>query len=148
VIEAEASVSIDAPVGNVFAYMDDPGNQPVITPSLTRAETIERLPDGGKHVAYTYTMAGVDLDGHIEAVEYEPERRIRWEMSGDLRGEIDWEFDAEDGATRVTYAARYEIPGGVLEPVVAPFVERYNERELRTTLANLRTRLEHGGASY
>jgi uncharacterized membrane protein len=142
VIEVEETTSIDAPVDEVFAYMDRPENQPEFTPSLTRAETVERLPNGGKQVAYTYTIAGVDLDGHIEAAAHDPERRIRWEMSGDIQGEIEWEFEAEGESTRVTYAARYEIPGGVLETVVAPFVERYNERELRTALANLRTRIE------
>jgi uncharacterized membrane protein len=141
-IEIEETISIDAPVADVFAYMDRPENQLEITPSLTRAETVERLENGGKRVAYTYTMAGVDLDGHIEAVRYEPERRIQWEMTGDLGGEIDWRFEGDGDGTGITYAAGYEVPGGVLESVVAPFVERYNERELRTTLENLRTRVE------
>ena len=53
-----------------------------------------------------------------------------------------WEFEADDGETVVTYTARYDVPIPVLDVVVEPFVERYNERELRTTLENLRTRLE------
>jgi uncharacterized membrane protein len=128
----------------VFEYMDQPANQPEITPSLTRSETVETLDNGGKRVAYTYTMAGVDLDGHIEAVEYGPGRRIRWEMTGDLEGEILWEFEGTDDGTAVTYAADYELPVPALETVAAPFLERYNERELRTTLENLRTRIEAG----
>lgn len=145
-IEITETLSIDAPAEDVFAYMNHPENQPEITPSLTRSETVERLSNGGKRVAYTYTIAGVDLDGHIRAVEYDPERRIRWELSGDLEGEIEWVFESEDGRTRVTYAARYDLPGRVIETAVAPFVERYNERELRTTLENLRTRMESNGA--
>jgi hypothetical protein len=65
-------------------------------------------------------------------------------MTGDLDGEIEWEFEGEDDATVFTYAARYEIPIPVLDVVVEPFARRYNERELRTTLRNLRSRLEHG----
>ena len=143
-IEVSDRIRIDAPVEDVFAYMDRPENQPEITPSLTRSQTIEELPNGGKRVAYTYTMAGVDLEGRLEALEYEPESHVRWEMTGDLEGEIEWEFEPEDGATVVSYAARYEIPIPVLDAVVEPFAERYNERELRTTLENLRSRLEHG----
>jgi uncharacterized membrane protein len=129
---------------DVFAYMDQPENQLEITPSLTSSETVETLSNGGKRVAYTYTMAGVDLDGHIEAVEYDPDRRILWEMTGDLEGEIEWEFEADGDGTVVRYASRYDLPVPVLDAVVEPFAKRYNERELRTTLENLRTRVERG----
>jgi len=143
-IEVSDRIRIDAPVEDVFEYMDRPENQPEFTPSLTRSETVEGLPNGGKRVAYTYTMAGVDLEGRLEAVEYEPESRVRWEMTGELEGEIEWTFEPADGATVVSYVARYEIPIPVLDGVVEPFAERYNERELRTTLENLRSRIEHG----
>ena len=144
VIEVSETIRIDVPRSDVFAYMDQPSNQPEISPSLTRSETLDELPNGGKRVAYTYEMAGIGLDGEIRAVEYEPPRRIRWKMTGDLEGTIRWEFEAENGATVVTYASDYDVPVPVLDAVVAPFLERYNERELRTTLENLRTRLEHG----
>lgn len=144
-IEVSTDVTIDAPLAEVFAYMDRPENQTEITPSLTRSERLEALPNGGKRVAYTYTMAGVDLDGEIEAVEYEPESRIRWEMTGDLAGEITWSFESVDEGTRVTYASAYDLPVPVIDRLAEPFVERYNERELRTTLENLQTRIETGG---
>jgi uncharacterized membrane protein len=146
-IEVVETTRIDAPVSEVFAYMDRPENQPEITPSLSHSETLETLPNGGKRVAYTYTMAGVDLDGELRATEYDPESRVVWEMSGDLSGEIEWTFEAEDGATEVTYVGRYDVPIPVLDAVVEPFVKRYNERELRTTLENLKTRIEAGAAA-
>jgi uncharacterized membrane protein len=143
-VTVSETVRIDAPLSDVFEYMDQPENQPEITPSLVHSQTVEVLPNGGKRVEYTYEMAGVKLDGYIEAVEYEPESRIRWEMTGDLEGEITWVFEADGDGTVVTYASEYELPVPVLSAVVAPFVKRYNERDLRTTLANLKTRLEHG----
>ena len=146
-LEVEETVRIDAPRADVFAYMDRPENQPEITPSLTHSETLEGLPNGGKRVAYTYTMAGIDLDGEIRAREYDPETRVVWEMSGDLEGEIEWRFEDDGEETVVTYIGRYEIPIPVLDAVVTPFVRRYNERELRTTLENLKTRVEAGAAA-
>ena len=142
-VTVSETVRIDAPLGDVFAYMNQPENQPEITPSLVHSETVEELPNGGKRVAYTYEMAGIELDGYIEAVEYEPDSRIRWEMTGDLEGEITWTFEADGDDTVVTYASAYDIPVPVLSAVVEPFVKRYNERDLRTTLENLKTRLEH-----
>ncbi len=138
------SVHVDAPVERVFEYMDHPENQVEITPSLIRSETVERLENGGARAAYTYGMAGVSLDGHVTAIRYEPNERIVFEMTGDLEGEIEWRFEEEDGGTRVTYNADYDIPVPVLDAVVEPFVKRYNSRVLRSTLENLRERLENG----
>jgi uncharacterized membrane protein len=141
-IDVSERIRIDAPVEAVFGYTDRPETRPEITPSLTRSETLEERPDGSNRVAYTNTMAGVDLDGRLEAGEYDPERRVTWETTGDLTGTIGWEFEADDGGTLVTYTGRYEIPASVPERIVDPFVRRYTERELRTTLGILRTRLE------
>ena len=143
--EARHSVVVDAPLADVFAFMDEPANQLAITPSLTRAETIGYLPNGGKRVGYAYTVAGVDLTGHLEAVEYEPESRIRWEMTGDVAGEIRWRFEALDGRTRFTYAAVYDFPLGPLGPLLRPVVAWYNRWELRRTLENLRARVAPDG---
>ncbi|MDY6819883.1 MAG: SRPBCC family protein [Halobacteriales archaeon] len=141
--EISEEILIEAPVADVFAYMDQPTNQLEISPSLTRAETLATLPNGGKRVAYTYTIAGFDLEGELEATEYEPDQFIRWEMTGDLTGTIEWQFEATDAGTRMTYATTYEMPNRIIEVLAGPFVSRYNERELRTTLENLKTRLEH-----
>jgi uncharacterized membrane protein len=143
-IDIERQVRIDAPVEDVFEYVDRPENQPEFTPSLTRSQTLAELPNGGKRVAYRYAMAGVSLDGELEAIEYEPQERVRWKMTGDLTGEIEWTFEADNGGTLLAYAARYDLPIPVLDAVVEPFAERYNERELETTLENLRARLEYG----
>jgi hypothetical protein len=65
-----------------------------------------------------------------------------FEMRGQLEGEIELEFAAVDGGTELTYTGRYDLPGRVLSAVAEPFVRRYNERELATTLANVQTHVE------
>jgi carbon monoxide dehydrogenase subunit G len=156
-IQVEASVVVPAPRAAVFAFMDDPENQRAITPAITDIRNVEPLGNGGKRLDYTYRMAGVALDGTLETPEYVPDERIVFEMSGGpLSGRISWTFadvenseagpPAASGATRVTYAAEYDLPSRVLEAAARPLVERYNERELRTTLANLRDRFADGTA--
>lgn len=142
-IETSAEAHVDAPVADVFAYMDDPANQPEITPSLTHSETLAERADGSKRVEYAYGLGGITLDGELDAVEYEPESRVVWEMTGDLTGEITWTFEATDGGTLVRYDAEYDVPLGVFDRLAEPFVKRYNRREVETTLANLKTRMEH-----
>lgn len=142
-IEVEASTHVGAPRTEVFEFMDEPRNQAVITPSITDIRNVEPLDNGGKRLDYTYTMAGVDLEGSLETPTYEPAERVVFDMEqGPLTGAISWTFEDENGGTRVTYTAEYELPNTVLETAARPFVERYNERELRTTLANLRDRFD------
>lgn len=146
-IRVEESIHVPAPREDVFAFMDLPHNQAVVTPAITDIRNVEPLPNGGKRLDYTYSMAGVGLDGSLETPVYEPDERIVFDMvEGPLSGRITWTFvdgeaDSEPG-TVVTYAAEYELPSRVLETAARPFVERYNARELRTTLENLRDRLE------
>lgn len=141
-IEVSETIELAAPLEDVWAYMDDPHNQPVISPSISEVRDVEERPDG-KSLAFTYRMAGVPLDGRLETVTYEPRERIVFEMTGRLSGEITWSFEAVEGGTRFTYAAAYDVPGP-LETVARPLVARYNERELRRTLENLRHALETG----
>ena len=141
-IEVTESVVVDAPLERVWEYMDDPYNQPEISPSITDVRDVEQ-DETGKSLAYTYRMAGVSVDGSMQTSTYDPGERVVFELEGPLSGTITWEFERlDDGRTRVTYAAAYDLPSRVLESVVRRFAERYNERELQTTLANLQTRLE------
>lgn len=145
-IEVTDSAEIDAPVADVFAFMDDPENHVTVTPSLAAVENIERLPNGGKRLDHEFRMAGVSLSGELEEVERAEDERMLFEMRGQLSGEIELGFEGVDGATRLTYTGRYEVPGRVLSAVARPFLVRYNERELSTTLANVRTHFETDGS--
>ncbi|MDT3435658.1 SRPBCC family protein [Haloarcula sp. 1CSR25-25] len=133
---------LDAPVETVFAFMDEPSNQAAVTPSLTRAERIERLPNSGNRAAYEYEMFGITFAGEVRASTYEPPERIVYEMTGDLTGRITWRFEPEGGGTRLTYAADYEVPGPLPEFLLAPLIRWYNRREVRQLLDNVAEAVE------
>ena len=139
-VEDDIHVAVDPETA--FDYMDVPEQQAEISPSLSAVETVEELPTGGKRATYTYRMAGVPLDGEVKATVYDPPRRIVFEMTGDIEGTIEWTFSPEDDGVRIGYAAEYDLPVPALDRLAAPFVRKYNERELTTTLRNLKTRLE------
>ena len=103
---------------------------------------VDPIEDGGKRLEFTYEMAGVGLDGELVQTIHEPPERHTFEMSGSLEGEIDIEIEEHDGGSRLTYTGTYDLPGRVLSKAAEPFVRRYNERELQTTLENVKTRLE------
>lgn len=147
-VQVEDDIQIQVPRDDVFAYMDEPAHQAEITPSLVRSELLERLPNGGSRAAYTYSFLGIAFEGEVHAITYEPPERIVFAMQGDLEGEIAWTFHALSAAvTRVTYAATYDIPVPVLKKAAEAVARRYNEREVRTLLANLKDRLETAHAA-
>lgn len=136
------SIDIDCPVEDVFAYLDEPHNHAKITPSISDVRNVQPLDNGGKRLEHTYEMAGIGVDGElVEQVHDEPERMV-FEMRGRLTGQIEFVFEERDGGTEVTYSAEYDIPGRVLSAAATPLIERYNSRELRTTLKNLKSALE------
>lgn len=142
VITASHTVRVDAPVEEVFAHVDEPENHVELTPSITDVSNVEPLDNGGKRLRYTYELVGIPLTGTMTTPEYVADERIDFEMAGDLSGTLTWAFEEDDGGTRVTYGAEYDLPGGVLARIAEPFAVRYNERQLRTTLENLRGRVE------
>lgn len=136
------SIVIDSPVETVFEYLDDPYNHAEVTPSVTNVRNVERLDNGGKRLDCTYTMAGVGLETELEQTIHEPNRRMVFDMRSGINGELELRFTEANGGTEVTYAAEYEIPGRVIGRVVEPFAVKYNQRELRTALENLKQRVE------
>ncbi len=141
-ITASDSITVDASPEAVFEYLDDPYNHLTITPSLVQIDNIESLDNGGKRLDHTFKLGGIDLNGALTQTVYEPPTRHTFEMTGRLEGEIDIELTEDDGQTVVTYTAGYDLPGDVIERLADPFVRRYNERELGTTLENLKNHIE------
>lgn len=138
------SLHIRAAPETIFTYLDDPYHHVEITPSLVEVRNVESLDNGGKRADHTFRMAGVSLDGELVEIIHEPPNRLNFELRGQLEGELDLRMVPEESGSRVSYAATYSLPGSVLSRVAEPFIRRYNERELRTTLENLRDRLEVG----
>ena len=142
-VSVSESIRIDRPVADVFAFLDEPRNHQTITPSLTEARVLERLDNGGKRVEPTYSMAGIKLSGELVETEHVENERLVFEMTGDLTGEIRIQMTSiGDEQTDVTYSAEYEMPGRVLSKLAGPFIRKYNERELTSTLENLKAHLE------
>jgi len=154
-------VTIDAPIERVFLFMNRPENQARITPALSQVQSLEVLGNGGKRASYVYSMGPVGLTGEVRAIEFEPNKRIVFEMTGDLSGTIKWTFEpagqstADDAVTAngedadrttVTYSAKYDLPTVLSLPVVSDIVDRaatpYNRRQLEATLSNLRQQIE------
>ncbi len=141
-VSASETVTVRRPRAEVFGYLDRPGSHAEVTPSLAESEQVESLDNGGKRVRYVYRMAGISREGYLTETTHEDGERMVFEMSGGITGEIDISFETVDEGTRVTYSATYDLPGRVVAAVAEPVARRFNRRQLRKTLDNLKTRLE------
>ncbi|MCQ4334142.1 SRPBCC family protein [Natronomonas sp. F2-12] len=141
-MEANATTVIDRPPEAVFEYMDVPENQARISPRLSAVETLGTLDTGGKRASYTYRLFGLSFGGEVRGVEHEPPERIVFELTGDIGGRIEWDFEPVEGGTRVTYTATYDLGfPPLLDRLLGPVADRINRRELEATLENLHRRL-------
>ena len=138
----ERSIKIEAPVKQVWEYVDDPVHLLEIWPSMVEVKDVEALPEGGHRYHWLYKMAGMRFEGDSETVEFEPDRHILQKNTGQIPGTFDWTFLPENGATKIVMKAEYEIPTTLLGKLARPFILKLNEREADTVLANLKDRVE------
>lgn len=138
----EKSITIDAPVKEVFAYLTAPEHLPEIWPSMVEVKDIELLPAGGRRYHWVYSMAGMRFEGDSETVEFDPDKHFVSKATGQIPASFDYTFTPERGGTKIDVKTEYEIPQNLLGKLTEPFLHKLNERESETFLANLKDRLE------
>ena len=75
----EATVVIDRPIEEVFAFLADGENDPKFSPRVLEiAKTTDGPPGVGTVFASTVKDAGMKTQREVELTEFEPPTRIRW----------------------------------------------------------------------
>ncbi|WP_331235732.1 SRPBCC family protein [Natronorarus salvus] len=135
--------TIDAPVTEVFSFMDDPENHVRVTPSLRSVEGIERVENGGKRAAFDYRILGVPFRGELRDSAYDPPNRMVHDLSGTVSGRITETFESNGSVTEYEYRAEYDLHRfGPLGRLLRPLFVRYNRHELERLLTNVRSQFE------
>lgn len=139
-----ASIVIKRPIEEVFDYTASPFNGPVFIPNLNENTNIHpEKPGVGQTFNWRFNMAGVDLTGKAEALEYDRPRRVKLKTSGDSNSVWVFEFQEVDGGTKVTAGVEYEIHESILKKIAnAAVLNRINQKSSEQMLDNLKTVLE------
>lgn len=140
--EIKRSISINAPVEEVFAHIDDPVNFPEVWPSMVEVKDVEELPTGGRKFNWVYKMAGIHFEGTSETTEYVANQRIVTKSTGGVESAFVWEFLPEGEGTKLNVSIEYTVPVPVLGKLAEGLIVKLNEREADTLVANLKDRLE------
>jgi len=139
--KVERSITINAPVGQVFAYIEDPMNNMDWVPSVIEIKDVTGS-GVGQHWRWTYKMFGVRLGGESTVTEHIPNERRANQTKGGATSTWVFTFEPHDGGTRLNLNIEYTIPVPVLGKVAEKLVLKRNEREADLAMANIKERME------
>jgi coenzyme Q-binding protein COQ10 len=139
--KVERSITINAPVDKVFAYVADPANEMEWLPGNTDVRDITGQ-GVGQRWGFTYKLAGLPLKGESEVLEYTLNQRYVTKSKGGIVSTWTWTFSPEDSGTRLNVVVEYTIPVPVLGKVGEKLALGQIEREADLAAANIKARLE------
>ena len=142
------TVTIRAPIEDVFAFFDDPRRAAELEPGTAEVEAVEPLPNGGHRVRTRMRGRGGRLcEAVTEDIERVPfERSVtRTEMDG-VRMTNTRRFSPTADGTRLDLEIEYSVhlpwPQKVFVPVIEFQWRRPSRRNIRRALARVKEMLE------
>jgi uncharacterized protein YndB with AHSA1/START domain len=137
----EASVVINRPIDEVFAYVMDAGNWTEWA-GLPEAERTSEGPVGvGTTLRGVSQFLGRRGEWTSEVTEYEPNRKMEQKIIwGPMSIQQSVTCEPVEGGTRFTMVSKGET-GGIFK-LAEPVVNRMMQRQLESNLANLKDILE------
>jgi uncharacterized membrane protein len=137
----ENSIVINAPVSDVFAYVNAPATIPDWMTGMIEVRNV--IGSGaGEQYDWTYKMVGVHVRGQNVVVEHIPNERATHQGIGMLSSTWTNIVEPHDGGTKLTIQLEYTIPVPVLGKLAEHLTIRRNDRDFKTSLLNLKETLE------
>jgi uncharacterized membrane protein len=135
--KVERSITINAPVEKVFAYIADPRNLPDWLASMMEVRDVTGS-GVGQHYRWTYKMAGVPLQGESTVTEQVHNERRVMQSKGGVTSTWIFNFEPDNGGTKMKLDIEYTIPVPVLGKLAEKLVLKRNEREADLAMANIK----------
>lgn len=143
-VRVEESVTINRPVGEVFAYATDIDRFPEWSALVRRAEKLSEGPTGlGTSLRTELQFLGRQFTSEQVITEYVPDKLFAGKsISGPVPMTITTAFEPVNGGTKVTQTIEGESRGffGLADPLLAAV----GRRQLQAQLGTLKDLLESG----
>ncbi len=139
--KVERSITINASVEQVFAYIEDPMNDVEHTAGVIEIKDVTGS-GVGAHNRWVYKMAGLRFEGESTVTEHIPNERIVTQTKGGIASTWTYTFEPHDGGTKLTVNVEYTIPVPVLGKLAEKLVLKRNEREADLNMANIKESIE------
>ncbi len=139
-VKVEISLHINRPVAEVFNYLNDPAKMPEWNSTMEEATPSESPLKVGTRIRTRVRMLGRKIEGTVEVVEHEPNKRFVLKGDQPFPLKAIYTFQAENGGTRLVSAAEAEL-GGFFK-LSEPILERIVKKQLKAQFETAKELLE------
>jgi uncharacterized membrane protein len=136
------SITINAPVEKVFAFMLVPENLPEIWSSMIEVKNTKVNSTGGFDFGWVYKMGGLKFDGESKTTEMIRNKRLVTESNKGIHSKFVWSYESAKEQTLLTVEVEYTIPIPLINKLAESFIAKTNESEAEAILHNLKSRME------
>ncbi len=147
ILKIEKSITIDAPIEEVFDYTIQPEHLPEYFVSMLAIKDVKHLPNGGDTFKYTAQMFGVQAEGTGECKDKVLNERATLKLHGaGIEFTAPTKFErVAGGKTRVTSIAEYRFAEGTpITKFDEPFLKKYLDLAGEFSFYTLKGRIELG----
>lgn len=137
----ENSIVINAPLSDVFTYVNEPKTFPDWVHGMIDVHNVIGTGEGQQY-EWTFKMVGMQLHGQSVAVNYIQDECAAYQSIGMIESIWTNIVEPSDGGTKLTIKVEYSIPAPVLGKLAEALTLRRNERGLNATLINAKEVLE------
>ena len=124
------TVSIKADLQRVLTYIADVRNHPAFIGPLKRVTNLSGDPkDSGTTWDWTFIMAGVELTGKAETIEYVEGKHYKYKTTSGARSTFTYSVESVGQETRLALDVDYDLPESVIGKVAKAVAERMNDRD-------------------
>lgn len=143
--KVEASIEINGPVSDVFAYASDWKHWDKWREGLSGLKPTTRI-ERGNNARYAYQTTIGFLKFNLETEVHYFKENVGWQGIV-LKGfphKMNWFFESKADKTQVKYVIEYSPPFFILGPLLDYFILKPNlQRMLEKSLENLKAQLEN-----
>lgn len=143
-VTVEASIVIQRPVAEVFAFVSDAENDLHWRSEVVSMENLDAPPHGvGTRTLEVAEVLGRRLETTTEITEFVPGARLaRRTVSGPTPVDTARTVVAAEGGARFTYRLRADVTDVALFKALRPLLQWWTQRKIEGYLSTLKTRLE------
>lgn len=141
--KASAEKVVDAPIEEVFAYVDDYTNTTKYMHGLKRWEPAgDQTHDVGARFALSMEAGPKTWDSVVEISERVENETIAWEPIDGFKQSGLWTFERQGEGTRVRLAVDFTFPGGLAGKAVAKVAEPAVKMNVQKSVEKLKQQVE------
>lgn len=142
------SITINAPLRQVFDFVMEPSNWPLYIRGLSEVKNVSAAPlAAGSTFDWTYTIRGFKLKGDGSVVELDKDRKVVIQMNGLVPIRKTLHFDGDPEETTLKVEVGYKVPGKVPSFLYKLLLSAINIMEAGAILQKIKSCVETVGKS-